>query len=1388
MFERFTDNARSSLSNATAEARRLQHHHVGMHHLLVGLAADDGAAATLLQQNGLSAVELRAQLERIAGPTRYPSGADLPFTAELGRMLAGLFRVPGPICTLRLLLGVLADDQGLAVKLISLAGVEPNPVLGEARRQEASAIGEPNTLADRLAAQLRTVPETAATIATRMGHRYIGGEHLLLALGGLPGSVSASAIRWSGLPVAALEQDVVNRQPRTTSPSEPACWLPLVFEAWQGALRIACTAGDREVDSGHLLMALATQEGTARQVLHDHKVDENALAQMLHGLRSVATAPVEPKRRDYQRLAWLAVLREKAMQSGVWLVTALAIVLGLGYTGDLRAVAVAAVSLLVYRGSKVLWWIGVVVSAVLGVPLLWLVLGPGVLFAARLGEALFLRPWRIDAPQPPLRLRDNVSWRAARLIRRGDRHTRRVQPEQALDCYEQALAHTRSPELRALVIARCAMSLEATGSLQRALDAAGRAHDLISNDPSQSETARVALVISAAAAAQLNDIVLAREAISGAMALGERAPARDKVAMAITYAEIERRAGNVRGAVEVLNDELSRIRVTARDQRFVVRLLLALSSARDEAGDLDGAGAAVASALTMSMLMQVKSGHESMLVLPTRLAHVAEAELDAVPEKLREAQVALREGKAGGLERKIGFVSQDAAGRSALALGNGLFAAQAAMVLSEFHLAEDRPANAIWYASRAMAALDEHRYQLRSQAHRVAWFASMTRASALVLELTSRFEPQHLAEVIENMRLQALPGSSAEILALDRAGAREVELAHPPAVVLAETARTDLARLLGVGRRSVGVRDCAAAAFGYPAHWYGLWSNEATLYWGLVRPDGTCAGGTIPFGDGSPLRAALTSLHRALPIHLSGESVPQYQERIDSSPLWTSHQDEKVVTRLLAELLLPNELRAALASGAAGAPVRLLIAPPPELARIPWGLLPFSVDATDDRRIVEVAEWLLAPPVALLHHTLARPRVRAKGLGIVVLDPTGDLRNVHGLLNETGPEPIVLTGPWNGHTANADRAGLSGALRATPRDRVAFIACHCVAARPGQSLESALSLSPPACGGAAEQLSAHDLIVDDRARPSFPLPVEVVLSACDSAGAAAAEGGEWLSIGPAALWAGADTAIVSVFQVSDDSVDRFLLKHARATDRTGSLAHDLWTYQRQALRGWRNDPDEHEAPLYWASYAVMGNLGRTSVPAVAADVAPRRAMLSKAAADLVESVGRHSEFSASDGVVTTVDLAFDWLSENSEDLMDGPLVAMMLELLAGAPAAAVVREPLLGRMRKEEARQAKQVGNVLSDDLILLLEAASRRAAQHARDAVAPQDIALALLDHNCAGHRLFKMSRYGQRAASQRALAGAADWQYLTPATPERITDSTSPRIAQLVRAGLHR
>ena len=119
MFERFTDRARRSLVLAQEESRRLNHHHIGLEHLLLGLLAEgEGVAAKALQQLGLDLGSVRSRVTEVAGIGASTPKAHIPFSRAAKATMEGALREAlklghNYIGTEHLLLGMVDEQEGL---------------------------------------------------------------------------------------------------------------------------------------------------------------------------------------------------------------------------------------------------------------------------------------------------------------------------------------------------------------------------------------------------------------------------------------------------------------------------------------------------------------------------------------------------------------------------------------------------------------------------------------------------------------------------------------------------------------------------------------------------------------------------------------------------------------------------------------------------------------------------------------------------------------------------------------------------------------------------------------------------------------------------------------------------------------------------------------------------------------------------------------------------------------------------------------------------------------------------------------------------------------------------------------------------------------------------
>ena len=67
-FNGFTQKANNALNMAVDAAQDMGHTYVGTEHILLGLVSEEsGVAASVLQQNGLSAEDLKDLIERTIG-------------------------------------------------------------------------------------------------------------------------------------------------------------------------------------------------------------------------------------------------------------------------------------------------------------------------------------------------------------------------------------------------------------------------------------------------------------------------------------------------------------------------------------------------------------------------------------------------------------------------------------------------------------------------------------------------------------------------------------------------------------------------------------------------------------------------------------------------------------------------------------------------------------------------------------------------------------------------------------------------------------------------------------------------------------------------------------------------------------------------------------------------------------------------------------------------------------------------------------------------------------------------------------------------------------------------------------------------------------------------
>ncbi len=135
MFERFTDRSRRVVVLAQEEARMLNHNYIGTEHILLALISEGGGvAAQALGSLGITEEAVRQQVEEIIGRSQQdPPRGHIPFTPRAKKTLQLSLREAialghGYIGTEHILLGLVREDDGVAVRVLNGLGADPNRV------------------------------------------------------------------------------------------------------------------------------------------------------------------------------------------------------------------------------------------------------------------------------------------------------------------------------------------------------------------------------------------------------------------------------------------------------------------------------------------------------------------------------------------------------------------------------------------------------------------------------------------------------------------------------------------------------------------------------------------------------------------------------------------------------------------------------------------------------------------------------------------------------------------------------------------------------------------------------------------------------------------------------------------------------------------------------------------------------------------------------------------------------------------------------------------------------------------------------------------------------------------------------------------------------------
>lgn len=426
--------------------------------------------------------------------------------------------------------------------------------------------------------------------------------------------------------------------------------------------------------------------------------------------------------------------------------------------------------------------------------------------------------------------------------------------------------------------------------------------------------------------------------------------------------------------------------------------------------------------------------------------------------------------------------------------------------------------------------------------------------------------------------------------------AADVTVAGRSVIAVArEKARKHALHIVG-SRKSVALESCLAKAYNGDALWWSTWHERGLIFWTVSRRTGPTDGGYIDLTADPALRHALTvccegnGLSVPWPGGGSSQDLEQALRVCDSAK-------ELALTGQLARLL-PPQIRHKTETGQADAAAsRLLISPAPELAGVPWPVLPVGGSPELPVRMIERYELQFIPSLATIADVVpAGDYHEAKRVPYVM--------SCDYLIPDTFPAPPRPAEVRFG-TAQ-QRAGHPDISLATPEAVASFLR----SLEPGlpglitfRTHFSSIAGDPTASGFelSGGTLEAGWLLPRDlrAGRTVLALTSRVLLSCCSTSAAQERYGGESLGLVAACLHIGARMIVatsVNILQTSfTNELDELLTEMMLASH---SHVHSLHLLQSQMLRDWRSDNklkthingSDIKAPLpvIWAYYQAYG--------------------------------------------------------------------------------------------------------------------------------------------------------------------------------------------------------
>ncbi len=170
MFERFTERSRQVIILAQEESRTLKHDYIGAEHILLGLLREEeGIAARVLDRFDITVLTVRNMIAQAVGSNPETSHGQLPFTPRAKRIMELALREAlnlghNYIGTEHLLLGLLRENEGLAMQIVHDFDVHPDNIRAEVIRMLKGGGGQIHKKVEEQEAQ-------------RANHLHVAAEH-----------------------------------------------------------------------------------------------------------------------------------------------------------------------------------------------------------------------------------------------------------------------------------------------------------------------------------------------------------------------------------------------------------------------------------------------------------------------------------------------------------------------------------------------------------------------------------------------------------------------------------------------------------------------------------------------------------------------------------------------------------------------------------------------------------------------------------------------------------------------------------------------------------------------------------------------------------------------------------------------------------------------------------------------------------------------------------------------------------------------------------------------------------------------------------------------------------------------------------------------------------